>query len=241
MVAGRQDGRLPELHAAFRDRARRPARVDAVHRLPEEPRRHPRPERGDRPRQRHVPAGERSRADPADRRATGEIRDDRAHRRLRDARQGLAHAGVARGARRPRRRRAVPALALPLPRPCRGDRPRNLRSLLLRGDPALQRHADAAGLRRPDPHDRRRGRRERRRLRTHQGRGARRQVRARRDRRGLRQGLPHDSRRERRHCDHRTRAVPDRSDCSPASAGSTIRASWAPVDSRPRSGCRSTS
>ena len=53
------------------------------------------------------------------------------------------------------------------------DRPRHLRGLPLRGDPALQRHADAAGLRRPDPHDRRRGRRERRHLRTHQGRSAR--------------------------------------------------------------------
>ena len=51
-------------------------------------------------------------------------------------------------------------------------RPRDLRGPLLRRDPALQRDADAAGLRGPDPHDRRRGRRERRRVRTHQGRGA---------------------------------------------------------------------
>ena len=36
-----------------------------------------------------------------------------------------------------RRRRALPARPLPLPRPRRGDRPRHLRALLLRGDPAL--------------------------------------------------------------------------------------------------------
>ncbi len=71
----------------------------------------------------------------------------------------------------------------------------------------LQRHADAAGLRRPDPHDRRRGRRERRHLRTDQGRSARRQVRARRDPGRLRQGLPHDHRRERRDRDHGAGAV----------------------------------
>ena len=50
----------------------------------------------------------------------------------------------------------------------------HLRGVHVRRDPALRRHADAAGLRRPDPDDRRRGRRERRHLRTHQGRGARR-------------------------------------------------------------------
>ena len=52
-------------------------------------------------------------------------------------------------------------------------------ALPVRRDPAPPRHADAAGLRRPDPHDRRRGRRERRHLRTHQGRSAVREVRPR--------------------------------------------------------------
>ena len=79
-------------------------------------------------------------------------------------------------------RRDLPAHPLPLPRPRRRDRPRHLRGVPVRGDPALQRDADAAGLRRADPDDRRRGGRERRHLRTHQGRGARGQVRARRDR-----------------------------------------------------------
>ena len=88
----------------------------------------------------------------------------------------------ARGDRRPDRRRDLPAAPLPFPRPRRGHRPRHLRALPVRGDPPLQRHADAAGVRRPDPDDRRRRRRERRHLRTHQGRGARREVRARRDR-----------------------------------------------------------
>ena len=59
----------------------------------------------------------------------------------------------------------------------------------------------------PDPDDRRRRRRERRHLRTHQGRGARREVRARGDQRRLLEGLPHDRRRERRHRDHGARAV----------------------------------
>ena len=80
-------------------------------------------------------------------------------------------------------------------------------ALPVRHDPALRRHADAAGLRRHDPHARRRGRREHRHLRTHQGRGARRQIRARGDLDGLREGLRDDHRRERRHRDHRPAPV----------------------------------
>ena len=80
-------------------------------------------------------------------------------------------------------------------------------ALHVRRDPAARRDADAAGLRRPDPDDRRRGRREHRHLRTHQGGGAVREVREGRDRGGLREGLPHDPRRERRHLHHRARAV----------------------------------
>ena len=152
--------------------------------------------------------GEGPRARAADRRAAGQVR---ARSSAPTSRRRSARTRSAR--RRTRRsigllaRRALPARPLPLPRPRRGDRARHLRGAPLRGDPALQRHADAAGLRRPDPHDRRRGRRERRHLRTHQGRGARREVRARRDRGRLREGLPHDHRRERRHRDHGARAV----------------------------------
>ena len=80
-------------------------------------------------------------------------------------------------------------------------------AFLYGADPALQRHADAPGLRRHDPHDRGRGRREHRHLRTHQGRVARGQVRARRDRHGLRKGFLDDHRRERRDGDHGARAV----------------------------------
>ena len=54
----------------------------------------------------------------------------------------------------------------------RGARPRHLRGAAVRRDPPAQRDADAAGIRRADPHDRRRRRRERRHLRAHQGRGA---------------------------------------------------------------------
>ena len=50
----REAGRLPQLRPALRDRARRAARVDAVHRLQAQPRRDPRPERRDRPRQRRL-------------------------------------------------------------------------------------------------------------------------------------------------------------------------------------------
>ena len=86
---------------------------------------------------------------------------------------------------RPARRRALPAPLLSLPRRRRGHRPRDLRGLPLRGDPGLQRHADAAGLRGDDPHDRRRRRRERGHLRTDQGRSTVREVRPARDRHGL--------------------------------------------------------
>ncbi len=153
--------------------------VDAVHRLQAEPGRHRRPERRDRPRPgRLLHRREEPCARPADRRAAVQLPAGRADRRLGDARQGLADAGVACRARRSHHRRDLPAHPVPLPRPRRGLRPRHLRGALLRGHPALQRHADAAGLRGPDPHHRRRGRRERRRLRTHQGRSAVREVRA---------------------------------------------------------------
>ena len=135
---------------------------------------------------------------------------DRAHGRLGDARQELAPPGAPGRRHRPlvvalfllvlyRFLGLVAVVGLAI-----------YAAPLLRGDPALQRDADAAGLRRPDPHDRRRGRRERRRVRTHQGRGARRAIGARGDRGRLRQGLPHDSRRERRDRDHGAGPLPDR-------------------------------
>ena len=79
----------------------------------------------------------------------------------------------------------LPAALLPLPRARRGRRTRHLRRLPVRDDPALQRDADAAGVRRPRADVRRRSRREHRHLRTHQGRGARREIDARRDRPGI--------------------------------------------------------
>ena len=115
--------------------------------------------------------------------------------------------GEDRRARRPDRRRALPAPLLPLPRPRRRARPRRLRGVPLRGDPPLQRHADAAGLRGPRAHARRRGRREHRHLRTHQGRGARRAHREGRHLDRLHEGLRHDRRRQRGHHDHRPRAL----------------------------------
>ena len=146
--------------------------------------------------------GERPRARPPDRRPARPVRHGLAHRRLGDARQGLAPPGAERRDRRPDPRRALPARALPVPRRRRGRRPRDLLGADVRRDPPPRRHADAAGLRGPDPDDRRRRGRERRHLRTNQGRGARREIRARRDRPRLREGLPHDHRRERRHGDH---------------------------------------
>ena len=80
-------------------------------------------------------------------------------------------------------------------------------ALPLRRDPDLQRDADAPGLRRPRADARGGRRRERRHLRTHQGRGARRAQRPGRDPDRLHEGLPHDRRRQRRHGDHRARAL----------------------------------
>ena len=105
---------------ALRDRPRRRVESIAVHRLhrstPTASAARRRPDR----RARRASGGEGSRAGAADRCAARRVQADRAHRRLGDARQGLAHAGLARGARRSARRRALPAPPLPLPRPRRG-------------------------------------------------------------------------------------------------------------------------
>ena len=74
---------------------------------------------------------------------------DRRHRGLRD-------------------RRALPARLLPRDGRHRRARARDLRDLPARADQADPDHADPAGHRRPDPHDRRRGGREHRHLRTRQ-------------------------------------------------------------------------
>ena len=71
-------------------------------------------------------------------------------------------------------RRALPDRLLPRPRRHRDRRAGHLRALLLRAHQADPDHADAAGHRGPDPHARRRGRREHRHLRARQGGGARR-------------------------------------------------------------------
>ena len=134
--------------------------------------------------------GEGPRARPADRRAPGRVPHARPDRDLGDARQGLAEGGEA-----ARRSSACS------PSRCSSSivyrflglvaviGARDLRRLPVRRDPALQRHAHAPGHRRPRADARCRRRRERRHLRTHQGRGARRALRARRDLDRLHQGL----------------------------------------------------
>ena len=80
---------------------------------------------------------------------------------------------------------------------------RHLRDLPARADQADPDHDDAAGHRRPDPHDRRRGRREHRHLRTRQRGDQAREIRVRGHRTGLQEGLRDDRRRERRHAARR--------------------------------------
>ena len=201
------------LGAALRDRARQRDPVVPADRLHAVPGRH-RPDgrrRADH-RARVARRGEEPRARAPDRCAARQVRDGRALRRLGHARPGLAAPGAQRRARRPAARRDLPAPDLPLPRRRRGARARHLLGIDVRRDPAPRRHADPAGLRRPDPDDRRRGRREHRHIRTHQGGVSVRSVREGGDLRGLREGLPHDPRRERRHLHHRPRAVRGR-DC----------------------------
>ena len=79
----------------------------------------------------------------------------------------------------------------------------DLRALLLRAGQADPDHADAAGHRRPDPHDRRRGGREHRHLRARQGRDPPRQIDRGRHRAGLQEGLRDDHRRQHRHAARR--------------------------------------
>ena len=153
------------------------------------------------------PGGEEPRARPPDRRPARRVRHARPDRDLGHARQGLAERGEEGGDRRPAPRGALPARLLPLPRPHRGARARDLRRLPLRRDPDLQRDPDPPRLRRPRADAGGGRRRERRHLRAHQGRGARGTERQGRDPDRLHEGLPHDRRRQRRHRDHRARPV----------------------------------
>ncbi len=84
--------------------------------------------------------------------------------------------GLLAGARRPRADAALPAPLLPGARRAGVYRAARLRGAAVRPGQADPDHADAAGHRGTDPHARRRGRREHRRLRTNKGRGARRAV-----------------------------------------------------------------
>ena len=192
----------PDGDAALRDRPRPRDQVVAVDRLGAVSERDRRLERRSDHRHRLDRRGEGPRDRAPERCPAGHLPDARDDRHLGHARRGLAPRGLAGADRRPARRRHLPARLLPLPRPRRRGRPRRLRGVPLRDDPHLRRHADAPGLRGHDPDARRRGRREHRHLRTHQGRGPRRQIRACSGRERLREGLQDDHRRERRHRHH---------------------------------------
>ena len=161
---------------ALRDRARRRGHLGAVHRLQPEPRRHRRPAGLGDLRRLHDRLRAGAREPPEDRRAADQARPHLVLAGLGHARQAGARPGPHRRHRRLRRRRALPPRLLPRPGPDRGRRAGRLRDLLLRADQAHPDHADAAGHRGPDPHDRRRGRREHRDLRTGQGGDPRRAV-----------------------------------------------------------------
>ncbi len=111
----------------------------------------------------------RARQRHGQRRAAGQARGDLLGADLGDARSPGAQPGPRRRTCRPGPRRAVPAVLLPRARRDRGQRAGNLRALPVRADQARSGHPDAAGHRRPDPHDRRRRGRERGHLRTRQG------------------------------------------------------------------------
>ena len=118
----------------------------------------------------------------------------------------------------PRAGDPLPARLLPVPGLRRGARAVRLRALLPGADQADPDHADAAGDRGTDPHDRRRGRLEHRDLRADQGGDPPRALDAVGDHAGLPQGHRDDHRRERDHPDHGVRPVRPRD--APASRGS---------------------
>ena len=186
-VAARED---PQPAAALRDRARPRDPHLAADRLHGRIAcgRHRRRSRADH-RARLARRGEGDRDRPPDRCAPGQVRHARPDEHLRHAREGLAPGGEGRCARRPPGCGAVPAPLLSLPRARRGARPVRVRGAALRGGAPLQRHADPPGDRRARAHPRRGRGRERRHLRTHQGRGAGWAQRACGDLDGLHEGL----------------------------------------------------
>ena len=172
----RREGHRPErrpaqLRAAVHRHPRRRARDVPVHRLPAHARRHRQglPDHG-----RHARRGQGRRHGARVRLAAGRVRAPVADAGVGHARQDVARAGPLRGYRGPAHRDDLDDHLLPVPRCHRRPRAAHLRGAVLRGDPRDTGDADAARHRRPDPHDRRRGRRERRRVRTDQGGGARR-------------------------------------------------------------------
>ena len=173
-AAGRRQGSGT---AALRGRARRPADHDAVDRLHAVPGRDRRLATA-----REISGGFTiaSAQELAEELQSGalpiRLDPDLALAGLGDARQTGAQPGPGRRPRGLPRGVPVPDRLLPRARPDRGRRPGHLRHLLLRADQADPDHADAAGHRRPDPHDRRRGRRQHRDLRARQGGDPRRQI-----------------------------------------------------------------
>ena len=122
---------------------------------------------------------------------------------LRDARPAGARPGPRRRPRGLRDRGDLPARLLPRDGRDRRRGAVHLRALPARADQADPGHADAAGHRGPDPHDRRRGRREHRHLRTRQRGDTPRPVDLGRHRAGLQEGLRDDRRRQHRHAARR--------------------------------------
>ena len=94
---------------------------------------------------------------------------------------------------------ALPRCVLPRARRGGSRGARDLRGAPVRAGQADPDHAHAAGHRGPDPHARRRGGRQHRHLRAHQGGGAGGQIDPGRDLGRLRQGAANDHRRQRRH------------------------------------------
>ena len=205
-VLARRAGR--RVQPALRDRARQRADLGPADRLAPVPRR-------PRRRQRLADLGRlHDRLRPAagqpaqDGRPADQARADLGVAGLGHAGQAGAQPGPRRGRRGLRHRRALPAHLLPRAGRHRGRRPRRLRDLLLRADQARADHDDAAGHRGPDPHDRRRGRREHRHLRTRQGGAARRQIDPCRHRHGLQARPVGDRRRQRRDLHGRVHPLP---------------------------------
>ena len=165
-AAGGHEERGP---AALRGRARRAADHGPLDRLHPVPRRDRRLHRLADLRRLHDQHGAGLANELPVRRPAAAAEADLALPGLGDARQNRPRTGAGGGPRRLRRGVHLPARLLPRARPDRGRRAVHLRHLLLRADQADPDHADAAGDRRPDPHDRRLRGRQHRDLRARQG------------------------------------------------------------------------